>query len=135
MALPPHEIRASGYPRRSDEGGIPRFRGDPGERQVPAGELRELEEQTPVGEIFLGALMRRQLVLSLRVAVTLVLALGIQPVVAWLWPAYGAIRVFSIPLPWLVLGVGSYPLMIALGLYYVRHAETIDDEFSELLEP
>ena len=105
------------------------------ERHVAAGELRELEEQTPVGEIFLGALMRRQLVLSLRVAAILVAALGAQPLVAWLLPAYGAVRVFAIPLPWLVLGVGSYPLMIALGLYYVRHAETIDDEFAELLEP
>jgi hypothetical protein len=105
------------------------------ERHVPAGELRDLEEQTPVGEIFLGALMRRQLALSLRVAATLVVALGAQPLVAWLWPAYGAIRVFSIPLPWLVLGVGSYPLMIAIGLYYVRHAEAMDDEFAELLEP
>ena len=105
------------------------------EKRVPAGELRELEEQTPVGEIFLGALLRRQLVLSLRVAAALLVALGVQPLVAWLWPAYGALRVFGIPLPWLVLGVGSYPLMIALGLYYVRHAETIDDEFSELLEP
>jgi hypothetical protein len=103
--------------------------------RLPGGELRELEEQTPVGEIFLGALLRRQLLLSLRVAATLVAVLGAQPLVAWLWPAYGALRVFSIPLPWLVLGVGSYPLMIALGLYYVRHAETIDDEFSELLEP
>ena len=105
------------------------------ENQVPAGELRDLEEQTQVGEIFLGALMRRHLTLSLAVAATLVATLGVQPLVAWLWPAYGAIRVFSVPLPWLVLGVGSYPLMIALGLYYVRHAETIDDEFSELLEP
>jgi hypothetical protein len=98
-------------------------------------ELRELEEQTPVGEIFVRALMRRQLSLSLRVAVTLVAALGAQPLVAWLWPAYGQVLVFSIPLPWLVLGAGSYPLLVAMGLYYVRHAETIDDEFSELLEP
>ena len=105
------------------------------ERQLPAAELRELEEQTQVGEIFLGALLRRQLSLSLRVAATLVAALGVQPLVAWLWPGYGQLQVFGIPLPWLVLGVGSYPLLIALGLYYVRHAETIDDEFSELLEP
>ena len=105
------------------------------EKQIPAGELRELEEQTPVGEIFLGALMRRQLALSLRVAATLGAALGVQPLVAWVWPAYGALSVFGVPLPWLVLGVGSYPLMIALGLFYVRQAETIDDEFSELLEP
>jgi hypothetical protein len=105
------------------------------ERPVPGGELRDLEEQTPVGEIFLGALLHRQLALSLRVAVILVAALGTQPLVAWLWPAYGQLHVFSIPLPWLVLGVGSYPLLIALGTYYVRHAERIDEEFSELLDP
>ena len=28
---PPHEIRTPGYPPRSEEGGAPRFRGDPGE--------------------------------------------------------------------------------------------------------
>ncbi len=103
------------------------------ERQLGVSELRDLEEQTPVGEIFLGALMRRQLLLSARVAATMVAALGVQPLVAWAWPAYADVQVFSIPLPWLVLGVGCYPLMVALGLYYVRHAEAIDDEFSDLL--
>jgi len=96
--------------------------------------LRELEEQTPVGEIFLGALMRRQLSLSLRVAATLAVALGTQPLVAWVWPGYSDIHLLGIPLPWLMLGVGSYPLLIALGLYYVRKAEAIDDEFTDLLE-
>jgi hypothetical protein len=105
------------------------------ERRAAGGELRELEEQTPVGELFLSALMRRQLSLSLRVAATLVAVLGAQPLVAWLLPGYADVHVFSIPLPWLVLGAGSYPLLIALGLYYVRNAETIDDEFSDLLEP
>lgn len=97
-------------------------------------ELRELEEQTQVGAIFLEALMRRQLALSLAVAAVLLGLLGVQPLVAAIWPAYGELRLFSIPLPWLVLGVISYPVLIALGLYYVRAAETIDDEFSELLE-
>ena len=96
--------------------------------------LRELEEQTPVGEIFLGALMRRQLSLSLRVAATLAVALGTQPLVAWVWPGYADIRLLGIPLPWLVLGVGSYPLLISLGLYYMRKADAIDEEFSDLLE-
>ncbi|HKF16564.1 MAG TPA: hypothetical protein VKF14_05140 [Candidatus Dormibacteraeota bacterium] len=99
----------------------------------PSSELRELQEQTPVGAIFLVSLMRRQLSLSLRVAATLGLVLGVQPLVAWVWPRYGEIQLIGIPLPWLVLGVGSYPVLIALGLYYVRKAETIDDEFSDLL--
>ncbi len=97
-------------------------------------ELRELQEQTRVGEIFLAALIRRQLLISVKIAAVLVVCLGLQPLVAWLWPAYGGIEAFGIPLPWLVLGVGSYPLMIALGLVYVRSAERIDDEFSELMK-
>ena len=105
------------------------------ERQLGVSELRDLEEQTPVGEIFLHALLRRQLALSLGVAAVLVGVLGVQPLVAWLWPAYGRLQVFGIPLPWLVLGAASYPVFVALGLYYVRHAERIDDEFSELLDP
>ena len=28
---PPHEIRTPGHPQRSEEGGAPRFRGDPGD--------------------------------------------------------------------------------------------------------
>jgi len=28
---PPHEIRTPGYPPRSEEGGVPRFRGGPGD--------------------------------------------------------------------------------------------------------
>lgn len=97
-------------------------------------ELRELEEQTPVGEIFLTALMRRQLSLSLQVAITLAVVLGSQPLLAWVWPGYADVHLGGIPLPWLVLGAGSYPVLIALGLYYVRKAETIDNEFSDLLE-
>jgi hypothetical protein len=32
-----------------------------------------------------------------------------------------------------VLGVGSYPLMVWLGGRYVRRAEEVDDEFTDLL--
>lgn len=99
-----------------------------------SGGLRELEEQTPVGEIFLSALMRRQLSLSLRVAATLAVILGMQPLVAWVWPGYADLHLLGIPVPWLVLGVASYPVLIALGLFYVREADGIDDEFSDLLE-
>jgi hypothetical protein len=113
---------------------IRRIHGEPRPHREGAG-LRDLEEQTPVGQIFLAAQVRRQLRLSLGVAATLVAVLGAQPLLAWIWPGYGLVLVFAIPLPWLVLGAGSYPLMVALGLYYVRKAEAIDDEFSDLLGP
>lgn len=86
-----------------------------------------------MGEVLLRALMRRQLRLSVLIVAALVVLLAAQPLLAWLWPAYGSISVLSIPLPWLVLGVASYPILVVLGIVYVRAAETIDDEFGDLL--
>ena len=115
----------------SDEGATP------GEaRLAPTNqplELRDLEEQTPVGNVLLGALMRRQLQLSLGVAAAFAVLLGSQPLMAWLWPRYSAIRMLGIPLPWMLLAGLSFPAMALLGLFYVRRAEAIDEEFSELL--
>jgi uncharacterized membrane protein (DUF485 family) len=93
----------------------------------------EVEEQTAVGRVFLAALLRRQLRLSLIVAGLLLALLLSQPLVAWVVPAYSAVRVFGIPLPWVVLGALTYPLMIVLGLVYVRGAENTDDDFTDLL--
>ena len=105
---------------------------EPGLAQGPL-ELRDLEEQTPVGSVLLAALMRRQLRLSLGVAVAFAVLLAGQPLVAWLWPGYSDVRVLGIPLPWMLLAVLAFPAMVLLGLYYVRRAEAIDEEFSELL--
>ena len=107
----------------------------PRREREPAGDrLRELREQTQVGAVFLGALMRRQLRLSLAVAATFVAVLGIQPVLPVLWPQYGAMTVLGLPLPWLVLGVLTYPVLVVLGLLYVRRADGVDDDFTDLLE-
>ena len=98
-------------------------------------ELRDLEEQTQVGSVLLAALMRRQLRLSLGVAGAFAVLLGSQPLIAWLWPRYSEVHVLGIPLPWVLLAVVAFPAMVLLGLFYVRRAEAIDEEFSELLRP
>jgi hypothetical protein len=96
--------------------------------------LRDLLEQTQVGAVFLSALMRRQLRLSLAVTVAFLLGLGIQPVLPVIWPGYGDASVLGLPLPWVVLGALTYPLLVVLGLLYVRRAEGIDDDFTDLLQ-
>ena len=104
-------------------------------RREPAGDrLRELREQTQVGAVFLGALMRRQLRLSLAVTAAFVVVLGIQPVLPVVWPQYSDATVLGLPLPWLVLGVLTYPVLIVLGLVYVHRADGVDDDFTDLLE-
>ncbi len=95
--------------------------------------LLEFEEQTEVGGVYLQALMRRQLRLSLAVATTFILFLAVQPLISARWPQWASMRLWGIPLPWLVLGLGSYPLLIWLGMVYVRRAEEVDDEFTDLL--
>jgi hypothetical protein len=86
-----------------------------------------------VGSVLLAALMRRQLRLSLGVTLAFAVLLGCQPLVAWLWPGYADVRALGIPLPWLLLAGLAFPAMVLLGLFYVRRAEAIDEEFSELL--
>jgi uncharacterized membrane protein (DUF485 family) len=105
-----------------------------GEPENPASTgLLEFEEQTEVGELYLKALMRRQGRLSLGVALVFVSFLLVQPLLAWWWPEWGALRIFGVPVAWLVLGIVSYPLLIWLGSIYVRRAEEVDDEFTDLL--
>ena len=106
-------------------------------REAAGGEPRldhkvELAEQTRVGEVYLRALMRRQLRLSLSVGGALFAALGVQPLLDRVWPDFVRLRVAGVPLAWLVLGLASYPLLVAAGYYYVKHANAIDDEFHEL---
>ncbi|MBV8195850.1 MAG: hypothetical protein JOY80_10025 [Candidatus Dormibacteraeota bacterium] len=96
------------------------------------GEVRELEEHTDLGEIYLSALIRRHLRLSLITVAVFVVALCLQPLVATLWPVYGDLRLAGIPVSWIVLGIGSYPLMYLLAVNYTRRAEAIDDEFTHL---
>ncbi len=96
--------------------------------------LRDLLEQTQVGTVFLTALMRRQLRLSLAITVTFLVVLGVQPVLPVIWPGYGDASLLGLPLPWLVLGVLTYPALVVLGLLYERRADGIDDDFTDLLQ-
>jgi hypothetical protein len=99
----------------------------------PLGGVRELAESTPVGDLYLASLMRSQLGLSLRVLTVFVtLFLGL-PLLFYFEPRISNYGVFSISLPWFILGIGMYPLLIGLAWVYNRSANRIDDEFTSLL--
>lgn len=87
-----------------------------------------------MGAVFLEALMRRQLRLSLAIAAVFLIIIGGQPLLPLIWSGYGDISILGFPLPWIVLGGLSYPLMAVLGILYVKRAEAIDDEFTDLLQ-
>ncbi len=94
----------------------------------------EVQEQTEVGDAMVRSLVRAQLWLSIRSAA---LALGVLfaiPLVGLLVPAYADAVVFGIRLPWLVLGVLIYPLLLGVGWVYVRQAERNEHEFTDLVD-
>lgn len=95
--------------------------------------VREIGEQTRLGELYMGALVRsqRHLAVVACTAITTVLA-GIALLGAAA-PGLAAVRVLGVPLPWLVLGLLVYPVLIALAVYVVRHAERNERAFTELV--
>ena len=101
----------------------------PGERA-----LAELKEQTEVGEVLLRSLTRAQLMLAVRIfAVFGFFLLGLPALFAT-HPGLADYRIVGLPLPWLVLGGAVYPLLVLLGLLYVRQAERNERDFVEFIE-
>jgi hypothetical protein len=89
----------------------------------------DLAEQTPVGEALVKGLVRAQLALALRLALVVVTALGSLPLLFAVAPAVGEVKVLGIELPWLLLGVLSFPFLAGVGWAYVRWAERNEQDF------
>jgi hypothetical protein len=95
--------------------------------------VREIDEQTRIGEVYMAALVRSQRRLAaLTVGLTAVL-LGGLALLGALLPVYSRWRIAGVPVSWLVLGLAVYPVLIALAGYLVRHAERNERDFAELL--
>jgi len=94
---------------------------------------RDLEEETSLGAVYLGSLLREQLVLAARVLALLVLTVGSLPLL-FLVDGVAATEVLGMPLAWVLLGGLLYPWLVLLGWRYVRHAERNERDFVEILE-
>jgi hypothetical protein len=94
----------------------------------------EIDEQTGLGEVYMAALMRAQLRLSVSVLVAAAVLLGILPVLFLAVPATHKLHIWLVPLPWLILGVVVYPVVALAARYYVRHAEAIERDFADLVD-
>jgi hypothetical protein len=95
---------------------------------------REIDEQTGVGEVYLRSLLRAQLRLGLSVIAVLVLALGTLPVMFAVIPRLGTVRLFTVPLPWLLVGVSVYPLLLGVAWWHVLAAERAERDFAAIVE-
>jgi hypothetical protein len=96
----------------------------------PADRARaDLAEQTPVGAALVKGLVRAQLALALRLALVVVTGLGALPLLFAVAPQVGAVKVLGVELPWLLLGVLSFPFLAGVGWAYVRWAERNEQDF------
>jgi hypothetical protein len=96
--------------------------------------LREIDAQTPLGEIYMRSLMRSQLRLAFVVLAVLILTLGAVPLVFAVVPESREAHLLGLPLAWLLLGVLVYPAMLGLGWFYVRQAERNEHDFADLVD-
>lgn len=94
----------------------------------------EIDEQTGLGEVYMAALMKAQLRLSVSVLVAVAAGLAILPLLFLAVPATRELHVLLIPLPWLILGLLVYPTVALTARYYVTHAEAIERDFADLVD-
>lgn len=95
---------------------------------------REIGEQTIVGEVYMASLVRTQLRLAIGVLLIFAVLLGGLPLLFVLAPELRTVEVLGLPLPWLLLGVLVYPVLVAGAVFYVRQAEANERDFADLVE-
>ena len=95
--------------------------------------VREIDEQTHLGELYMSSLIRSQRRLALTVCAAIAVLLGGIALVGAYSKDFVAARLLGIPVPWLVLGLFVYPALIGLGWYTVRSAERTERDFLDLV--
>lgn len=103
-------------------------------RAVARPPVREIDEQTDLGEVYMRSLLRSQLRLALSVLAATAVLLGGLPVLFALVPSVSRAQVLGLPLPWLLLGVLAYPMLWMAARYHVRHAERNEREFADAVQ-
>lgn len=115
---PPQRVRVTGPPRR----------------RPPLARAREVDQETPLGELYLGSLLRDQLAIAVRTLAWIVGGLGVLPLVFFAWPALADHVVLGVPVAWWLLGVLAHPYLLLVGWRHLRRAERTEDAFTELMD-
>lgn len=93
----------------------------------------DLAEQTSVGEALVKGLVRAQLALAVRLALVVVAGLGALPLLFTVAPAVAEVKILGVNLPWVLLGVLSFPFLLCVGWAYVRWAERNESDFTAVI--
>ena len=103
-------------------------------RRTPWSAATEIDAQTEVGRIFLRSLLRTQLRLALVVLGLLVLLVGLLPLLFLAVPSLTRRELLGMPVAWGLLAFGAYPVLLLLGITYVRRAERNEAAFTDVIE-
>ncbi|MCP2260539.1 hypothetical protein LX15_004257 [Streptoalloteichus tenebrarius] len=91
-------------------------------------------QQATVGERLVRDLVRTQFRMAATLgAVTVVLLAGL-PALFLLVPEIADHTVFGVPVPWLILGVLAYPVLVGVGHLHNRLAERNERDFVTMLD-
>ncbi len=113
----PERVRITGPPRR----------------HTPRTRTGDIDDETRLGSVYLGSLLREQLRLAVRTVAVLVLTVGSLPLAFHVVPRLSDIHLLGVPLAWVLLGGLVYPLLVLLGWRYVRRAERNERDFADLM--
>ena len=78
-------------------------------------------------EEFLRLLMRRQLRLSCACAAAFLVVLLGLPLANYFFPEAMARRVFGFTLSWFLLGIGFFPAVWGIALYFIRRSIALEE--------
>ncbi len=94
----------------------------------------EVAQQSDVGELMVRSLIRSQLRLALVVTAGFIASLLLcWGLVRWI-PTFSDANVLGIPVPWLVLGVGVYPVIGTCAWLYVKAATKNENQYRDLVD-
>lgn len=96
--------------------------------------LTDVRSDTVPGRLLVRSLMRAQLGLSLMCLAVTVAVFAALPV-ALAVPAVGRLTVAGLPLTLLILGVGIFLVLGAVGWFYIRQASQLEARFIGLVDP
>jgi len=94
----------------------------------------EVQQQTEVGDAMVRGLVRAQLGLAIRVALATVCLLGAIPVLLHFVPRLSEVTLMGVRLPWILLGIVGYPVLLGIAWVYVRLAERNEQDFTDLTD-
>ena len=97
--------------------------------------LSDLRDDTSAGRLLVRSLIRAQLGLSLMCLTFALTVTASFPVIAAMVPAVTRITVAGVPLTLIVLGFAFYPVFLAVGWFYNRHARQLEVRFTSLVDP